>query len=54
MTIINEAPIKYRSNVKKAEITYIKVPCKNVTGDPIKEEVPKFLEKKPENIFFMH
>ena len=42
MTIINEAPIKNRSNVKKAELTCIKVPCKSVTRDPIKEEVPKF------------
>ena len=38
----NEAPIKYKSSIKKGELMYIKVPCKSITGDAIKEEVPKF------------
>ena len=43
MGFTKEVPIKYKSSIKKSKLINIKVTCKSITGDPIKEEVPKYL-----------
>ena len=50
----NKVPIRCKSRIKESVLTDFKVRCKSMTGDAIKEEVPKFLEKRPEIAFCAH
>ena len=40
--VFKDVPTKYKSSVKKTELTYIKVTCKSISGSDVKEEIPKF------------
>jgi len=38
-----DVPIKYKSSMKKTELTYIKVTCKNISGSNVKKEVSRLI-----------
>ena len=35
----SEAPIKYTTKIKRSELTYIKVECKSINGNNVKEKL---------------
>ena len=40
--VIKDVPLKYKSSVKKSDLSCIKVVCKSVSRHDVEEEVPKF------------
>ena len=50
----SEAPIKYNTTIKKADLSYIKVECKSVNGNKVKEELNKHIDDdSPENYLLL-
>ena len=40
--IENKVPLKYKGGIKALDLSYIKVSCKSVSGEKVKEEIPIF------------
>ena len=49
----SEDPIRHKSSIKKGGLATIKVSCKSIVGDSIKEEVPKFTGEETGETFCM-
>eukprot|EP00957_Ditylum_brightwellii_P189718 14441609-Ditylum_brightwellii.AAC.1 len=45
---LEDVAIKYKTTVKKADLTHIKVNCESASGDKVKEEVPLYAGNGPE------
>ena len=42
MVFGEEVPIKFKTEIEKSDLSYIKVECTSISGNTVKEEVPKF------------
>ena len=40
----DEAPIKHSTEIKKTELSCIKIECTNMNGDPVKEQLNVFVD----------